>query len=178
MSTAAYQQYFTYLVSNPDFREMVAQEGIASLVPPGELEPLEEERLNQAARQPGMHAMRMLHKGFRLSKLLLSLPWSCKLLGDDKLARMLGEFWRARPSASFYYAEESIAFGRFLETQIRSGELRVPFLEQVLAEELSRLRRQAAPSPAPPAEALSPEPVEARLASEASPQLAGPLAAK
>jgi hypothetical protein len=107
----------------------------------GDLTTLERERLVAIASDRGLDATRTLYKGFRLSKLYATLPLTCTLLGDGRLAREIGLYWSACVSVSLYYFEEAFGFCDHLQARLRSG-LRVAYLDEVLAYERASLELQ------------------------------------
>lgn len=137
MSEAAFQSAFVRLVTDVGFREMVQAGGGAPAAADG-LTQTEARDLTELANSPGLDVMRKLHLGFRLNKLFSTLPLTCRLLGNQRLAVEAGRFWRARPSSSFYFIEEAEAFIDYLYSRLDEG-LRVAYLSDVLAYESSLL---------------------------------------
>jgi hypothetical protein len=137
MSEAVFQSAFVRLVADEEFLRQM--QGTAPAQPdlPG-LSESEASGLRTLARSPGLKVMRKLHLGFRLNKLLSMLPLTCKLLGRKKLAAEAGQFWRVRPSASFYFLDEAEAFAEYLDQRQDEG-LRVAYLGDVLAYETALL---------------------------------------
>jgi len=136
LSEAAFQAAFVRLVTDEAFLAWMRNAD-----PPPELNGLTEREaagLRDLAVSPGLSVMRKLHLGFRLNKLLSSLPLTCRLLGQRRLAAEAKAFWERRPSASFYFLEEANAFAEYLEGRMSEG-LRVPYLGDVLAYETALL---------------------------------------
>ncbi len=136
MSAIAFQNALARLIIDPDFRDQVRLKGRLALGP--DLAPKETQRLLRAAQDPGMDVTRMLHKGFRLNKLLGRLPMTCALLPKQTLAAELGLFWKQRPPTSFYYLEEAIAFAEHLLA--RGDAVGDPYLPDVAAFECAGMR--------------------------------------
>lgn len=136
MSEAAFQSAFVRLVTDAGFRGRF-QDGGAQEATAG-LTPAEVRDLAALAKSPGLDVMRKLHLGFRLNKLFSTLPLTCGLLGNRRLAREAGRFWQARPSSSFYFVEEAEAFIDYLYSRLDEG-LWVAYLSDVLAYESALL---------------------------------------
>ena len=100
----------------------------------------ERAHLAQLAAQPGIAAMRVVYRGFRLNKVLAMLPLTGRLLGDRALYDALEDYWRDTPSGSFYYFEEAGRFCDHLWGRIESGDLDVPLLRDVLLYEHASIR--------------------------------------
>ncbi len=137
MSEAAFQSAFVRLVTDVAFRDAFRQGSGASLAAEG-LTQTEIRDLAELARSPGLDVIRKLHLGFRLNKLFSTLPLTCRLLGNARLAEEARRFWQARPSSSFYFVEEAEAFIEHLFSRLDEG-MRVPYLSDVLAYESSLL---------------------------------------
>jgi len=137
VSEAAFQSAFVRLVTDVSFREAFREGAGAGLAAEG-LTEVEARDLTELARSPGLDVMRKLHLGFRLNKLFSTLPLTCRLLGNSRLAGEAGRFWQARPSSSFYFVEEAEAFVEYLFSRLDEG-MRVAYLSDVLAYETSLL---------------------------------------
>jgi hypothetical protein len=137
MSEAAFQSAFVRLITDAGFRDMFRAGGAAPLAMDG-LTQAEARDLTKLAISPGLDVMRKLHLGFRLNKLFSTLPLTCRLLGNRRLAGEAGRFWQARPSSSFYFVEEAEAFIDYLYSRLDEG-MRVAYLSDVLAYESSLL---------------------------------------
>ncbi|MEN3332783.1 MAG: hypothetical protein V7641_2148 [Blastocatellia bacterium] len=111
-------------------------QGIAAL--DSDLTLIERQRILAIAADKGLDATRTLHKSFRLTKIYTMLPLTRALLGPDRLAREISVFWKASPSVSHYFLEESIAFCDFLQARLGSG-LRIKYLAEVIAYERANL---------------------------------------
>jgi hypothetical protein len=141
MSQRAFQSVLSRIVLEPDFRDSVRSEGETVLG--GDLTLLERQRLTAVARDAGLDITRTLHKAFRLGKLLMTLPYTCALLGEDQLAQEVSNFWRERPPRSFYFLEEGLAFCEYLALRITHG-LQVEYLDEVVTYERAALELQRA----------------------------------
>jgi hypothetical protein len=141
VSLPVFQSSLARLVTDLDFRAAVRAGGCAAL--PSGLGEVERERLVAVARDPGLEATRTIYKGFRLSKLLITLPLTRVLLGGARLEREVSAFWVARPPVSFYYLDEALAFCEHLRARMRGG-LRVAYLDEVLAYETASVELERA----------------------------------
>lgn len=143
MSAAVFQSALARLVVDPDFRNGVRGSGAETL--PDGLSDLERERLLAVVIDPGLEITHMLHKGFRLAKLLAWIPLTCAVLGREVRTREVGEFWKRRLPLSFYYLEEAVAFCDYLLERVKEG-LAIPYLEEIAAYERASLElRRARP---------------------------------
>lgn len=146
MTQRRFQAALARLVADPRFRDAMRR---GRSVGTSGLSDRELRRLRAVADDPGLDVTRTLHKGFRLGKLLAFLPLSCQLLGDRRLAREVGAYWRTHPPRSFYFLEEALSFADHLLARTRRG-LRVPYLADVLAYERTVLWLQRPWPPTPP----------------------------
>ena len=136
VSQATFQSALARLVTDLDFRAAVREQGRAAL--PGGLTAVERERLLAVGVDRGLDATRTVYKGFRLSKLLITLPLTNVLLGPSRMTEEVSAFWAKRPPVSFYYIEESLAFIDHLLERADEG-LRVPYLREVASYERASL---------------------------------------
>ena len=108
MSIRTFQSMLARMVADPEFRDRVRNREDGAL--DADLTPLETERLRSVAASRGLDAHRTLHKSFRLGKLYTLLPFTCVLLGDDRLAAEVGLYWASHIPTSFYFLGEAIEF--------------------------------------------------------------------
>ncbi len=141
MSLTAFQSSLARLVTDLDFRAAVSAGGAEAL--PSGLSEVERERLVAVAQDPGLEATRTIYKGFRLSKLLITMPLTRALLGGERLGREVSAFWVAHPPVSFYYLDEALAFSEHLRARMHEG-LRVKYLDEVLAYETASVELERA----------------------------------
>jgi hypothetical protein len=143
VSLGRFQSELMRLIVDPTFRED-AVASISTFASDPQLTPREQRRLAAVARSDGLGITVLLHRGWRLGKLLSLMPATCALLGPDRLAAELGTFWRDRLPDSLYFHEEALAFADHLA---REKELfnQIPTLEGVLAHERGRLETRRAP---------------------------------
>ncbi|HEX8502975.1 MAG TPA: hypothetical protein VF659_20495 [Pyrinomonadaceae bacterium] len=136
VTQVAFQSALARLVTDLDFRADVRGRGRAAL--PEGVSEVESERLLAAAGDRGLDAARTIYKGFRLSKLLLTLPLTNTLLGPERMTAEVSAFWEGRPPVSFYYVEEALAFCEHLLGRAGAGP-RVPYLREVVCYERASL---------------------------------------
>jgi len=86
----------------------------------------------------GFEATKTIYKGFRLSKLLITLPLTYTLLDHEHMSRDVSAFWSKRPPVGFYYIEEALAFCDHLLHRSRE-RLRVPYLGEVMIYERTKM---------------------------------------
>lgn len=144
MSQTTFQAELARLLIDSDFRTDVRSHGEASL--DADLTDRERRRLVAVASDPGLDITRTLHDGWRLSKVLLMLPLTSALLGGERLAEELRNFWPTRVPRSLYFREEAIAFCEWL----LEGDASTPYLEEVVAFERATLELRAPWAPDPP----------------------------
>ena len=142
MSSAAFQAAFVRLVTDQPFRDAVR----SGLVPETLEDPAERTHLSALAAQPGLAAMRVVYRSFRLNKILALLPLTGRVLGEQRLSDELERYWRDTPSASFYYFEEAGRFCDYLWDRMTSGGLDVALLRDVLLYEQACIRLRHAAS--------------------------------
>lgn len=102
---------------------------------PYELTPRERRRLEAVAAQPGMEVNCTLYRSNRLTPIVMSLPYTCFILGD-RLRWIAGRFWDSHPT-DLQFRTEVERFAAFLRELVRSAELDEPLLMDVLAFELA-----------------------------------------
>jgi hypothetical protein len=147
VTQTAFQAALARLLVDADFRDEVRERGERAL--DGDLTELERRRVVAVASDAGLEITRTLHDGWRLSKALLMLPLTCALLGHERLAQELRDFWHTRTPRSLYFREEAIAFCDHLRARARST-LRLVYLEEVVGFERAALELRAPWAPDPP----------------------------
>ena len=143
MSLAHFQDAMVRLITDPDFRDHIAAGHAAT---DATLSERETTRLQRIARDPGLGINRTLHKGFRLGKLRGLLPFTCRLLGTQRLCDELARFWRDHPPASFYFLPEAVDFCDWLARR----RLRLRYLDDIVAYERATLELERARTGPPP----------------------------
>lgn len=147
MSLDRFQNAMVRLIIDPDFRDRVADardtadDGLHD-----GLTPRETMRLRRIAADPGLGINRTLHKGFRLGKVRGLLPYTCRLLGTQRLCDELARFWHDHPPASFYFLPEAVDFCDHL----RARRLRLRYLDDIVAYERATLELERARTGPPP----------------------------
>lgn len=144
MSLHTFQTCLARLIVDPDYRDRVRALGAPALE--ASVTERESARLCNIAADPGVDINRTLHKGFRLGKLRAMLPLTCQLLGTKRLAREVAAFWKQHPPSSFYFLPEALEFCGFLERR----QLRVKYLDEVMAYERATLEIEKARHGPPP----------------------------
>jgi hypothetical protein len=117
-----------------------------------DLSTLEAQRLVAIAQAPGLRIGRAIHRSFRLSMLVSSMPHTFTLLRSQGLNEILHAYWRTQPLSTLYSEQEASQFGTYLLTQLKCRAIKNEFLEEIVHFELNilSLARSAqiqAPSP-------------------------------
>jgi len=111
----------------------VRREGTAALSD-YELTPLEQERLVDVARQPGMDLNCTLARGNRFAPIVEMFPLTCELL-KPWLRELLDELWNCHRPDNYQLSGEEDAFAGLLEGKIERCELAHPYAEEVFRYE-------------------------------------------
>jgi hypothetical protein len=141
------------MVVDEEFRRRVHERGECALE--GELTAIERERLVALARDRGLDATRFVHKDFRLSKLYVMLPLTRFMLGRELMLREVGLFWSENFPVTHYFLPEALDFCKHLQARLLRGQLRVKYLEEIVAYERAELELKRA-CPQGDADALPP----------------------
>lgn len=99
-----------------------------------ELTALEEQRLVDVARQPGMDLNCSLARGNRFVPIVQMFPLTCELL-KPWLRELLDELWSRHRPDNYQLAGEEDAFASFIEGKIGRGELAYAYAEEVFRYE-------------------------------------------
>lgn len=99
-----------------------------------QLTSLEQRRLADVARQPGMELNCALARGNRLAPIVEMFPLTCELL-KSSLRELMDEFWQDRRPDNYQLVGEDEAFADFVSRKIERGELAQPYAEEVLRYE-------------------------------------------
>jgi hypothetical protein len=99
-----------------------------------ELTALEQERLLDVARQPGMDLNCTLARGNRLTAIVGMFPLTCELL-KPWLRELLDELWSCHRPDNYQLAGEEDAFASFMDGKIGRGELAHPYAEEIFRYE-------------------------------------------
>jgi hypothetical protein len=138
MSLLGFQQALSELVMSPEFCSKVKTDPERSLSA-FDLTPLEHQRLAILATQPGLGIGTTIHRSFRLSMLVSTLPKTCTLLEFHGIKEIMHAYWRTQLPRNFYYEQEATRFGEFIFAQLKLGSLQSEFLEEILRFELAVL---------------------------------------
>lgn len=104
-----------------------------------DLSALERRRLLAIAQDPNLGVARRIHRFFRINALLQSLPLTIRLLGDRRLRSLAEGFWRLGAPRNYYRQREAARFGEFLNDLVERGELRDPYVLDIVRFELAAL---------------------------------------
>ena len=137
MTLLGFQQALSELVLSPDLRSQVADQGPEALAA-FDLDPREKRRLSAIARQSGLDAGILIHRSFRLSMVVRSLPRTCRLLGA-RLSDLVHEYWREHLPLHYNFVWESCRFARYLRGLQQTGDLAEPRLPDVLRIDLASM---------------------------------------
>jgi hypothetical protein len=138
MSLVAFQQALSELVMSPEFCTAVRtdpQQALSAF----DLTPLEHQRLISVATQPGLEIGTAIHRSFRMSMLVNTLPKTCMVLKLQNLTGIIHEYWRSQLPRNLYYVQEAVRFGEYMLARLELGKLQDEFLEEVLRFELAVL---------------------------------------
>lgn len=130
----------------------VRREGAAALSG-YDLTPLEQERLVDVARQPGMDLNCTLARGNRFAPIVEMFPLTCELL-KPCLRELLDELWNCHRPDNYQLSGEEDAFASLIEGKIERCELAHPYAEEVFRYEsacldLARSLRYISPEDLP-----------------------------
>jgi hypothetical protein len=155
VTQAALQSTLARLVTDRAFRDRV-KAGDARVLAGLDLSGTERTQIGAVAGERGMEVTATLVMSFRLGKIILLLPFTRRVLGEERLAREMRAFWSTHPPVSFYQLEEAIAFCDHLLRRLRSG-WRVRYLREVVAYERARLEliRVRPPGEGPPPQTVA-----------------------
>jgi hypothetical protein len=134
VSVRGFQRALCDLIASPELcvRLRAAADGTLDGY---ELTGLERRRLEAVVRQPGMSVNCTLYRSNRVTPLYSMLPRSCALLGES-LSDEVSAYWAAEPT-DMQFGPEVEGFAEFLRARVGSGELRSPYLLEMLDFELA-----------------------------------------
>jgi len=95
---------------------------------------LEQRRLAEVARQPGMDLNCSLARGNRLAPIVQMFPLTCELL-KPMLRELMDEFWQGRRPDNYQLVGEDEAFADFVSRKMERGELAELYVAEVLRYE-------------------------------------------
>jgi len=142
MSAHVFQAAMVRLVTDRRFRERVVKTGERAL--PASLSRREQWRLLSVAAHRGLDITRMMYVSFRLSRFHAGTPYTFRMLGKRRLDTEISLYLERRPPTSFYFIDEGAALLAHLRARMRSGDLAVPYLADVIAYETGLLAMQEA----------------------------------
>jgi hypothetical protein len=135
MSLIAFQLALADLATSPDLCARVARDPEEALAG-RDLTPLERRRIASAAGQPGVAVNRALYRYNRTIPLTGVLRGTCFLLGPE-LSALSDEFW-AEGGLDRNQRREAERFVGFLRRAMARGQVRSPYLAEVMEFELAR----------------------------------------
>jgi hypothetical protein len=133
MSLTDFQRALSDMTLDIRITAAVRREGTSALSD-YELTSLEQERLVDVARQPGMDLNCTLARGNRFAPIVEMFPLTCELL-RPWLRELLDELWNRHHPENYQLSGEEDAFAGHLEGKIIRGELANPYAEEVLRYE-------------------------------------------
>ncbi len=153
MSLLGFQQALAELVMTPALRRRLAEGGadVDAALAAYELSARERRRLAAIARDPGVKTGTTIHRSFRLSMLLNTLPRTCKVLPPEALRELVHAYWKGTVPRSIQYVPEARRFAEFALARSRAGAIADnPYLDEVLETELAILSLAELEAWAPP----------------------------
>lgn len=133
MSLRDFQRALSDMTLDARMTAAVRKSGRAALTD-YELTALEEQRLVDVARQPGMDLNCSLSRANRFTPIAGMFPLTCELL-EPWLRELLDELWSCHCPDNYQLAGEEDAFAGFMEGKIGRGELAHPYVEEVFRYE-------------------------------------------
>ncbi|MEM8934177.1 MAG: hypothetical protein AAGE94_23490 [Acidobacteriota bacterium] len=145
MTLHAFQQALSELVLSPDLRAEVVDRGTDALAA-FDLDPREQRRVLSIAKQSGLGAGVLIHRSFRLSMIVRSLPGTCRLLGP-RLSDLVHDYWREHLPLHYHFVWESCRFAGYLRGLVESETLAEPWLLDMLRIDLACMALQRGLNP-------------------------------
>jgi hypothetical protein len=133
MSVVEFQRALCDATLNPVFAASVLRSGITALTG-YELSGIEQERLVDVVRQPGMSVNCTLARANRFAPIADAFPLTCSLL-KPMLRPVLDELWSTHCPGNYQLAGEADAFAHFLERKLARHELDHPYVDEVFRYE-------------------------------------------
>jgi hypothetical protein len=138
VSLTGFQSALAQLIIDAEFSHC-AKADIQDALGRYNLTALERRRLVAIAHDPHLGIARRIHRFFRINALLQSLPLTIRLLGHRRLGSLTESFWQLGAPRNYYYQREAARFGEFLTHLIECGELKDPYLLDIVRFELAAL---------------------------------------
>lgn len=133
------------MVSSAVFREEIVSDPANALYG-FDLSGLEYLRLVTIAAQRGMRVNTAIHRANRLTPLDQTMPFSCLIL-SDQLHEIVDRYWEENPTKNLQLPAECERFAEFLERLIGNGEIRDPYLADVITFERTCTKLRFFPEP-------------------------------
>lgn len=96
----------------------------------------EKKRLREVVWQKGMSVSCSIYRSNRITPLYTMLHFSCLLLAD-RLKTEVDQYWASSDAPDLQFKPEIERFGRFLKSQIVTGVITNPYLDEILDFELA-----------------------------------------
>jgi hypothetical protein len=128
-----FQRALSDMTLDPRIAAAVRKDGAPTLSA-YDLTSLEQQRLVDVARQPGMDLNCTLARGNRFAPIVELFPLTCELL-KPWLRELLDELWSCRRPDNYQLSGEEDAFAGFLNGKIERRELTYPYVEEVFLYE-------------------------------------------
>ncbi|HEX2187833.1 MAG TPA: hypothetical protein VHG51_02990 [Longimicrobiaceae bacterium] len=135
MSLVSFQRAMADLVASPELCRELRRDP-APVLDRYDLTEVERRRLAQAAAHRGMAVNCTLYRANRIGVVYTVLGCACFVLGD-RLRDEVDRFWAEWGKPDFQAQRELHRFADFLRRRMAAGELRSPYLEEVLEWELA-----------------------------------------
>ena len=133
MALRDFQQVLSGMTLDVRFASAVRKDGALALTG-YDLTSLEQERLVDVARQPGMDLNCALSRGNRFAPIIEMFPLTCELLKPD-LRELLDELWNCHRPDNYQLQGEEDAFAGLLAEKIARGEMQNPYAGEVFQYE-------------------------------------------
>ena len=143
MSLLMFQRALVELTLTPQ-KARALRLGDENILAGFELTGLERDRLEAVVHQRGMSVSCSLSRGNRLEMIFQSFPMTCVLL-KPILRELVDELWIDIQPTNYQLAGEDAIFAALLTRKLATGNLSIPYLEEIFAYELAcmELTRQA-----------------------------------
>lgn len=133
MSLQAFQQALVDLTLSPNQTRQLIR-GDLTILDPYDLDEREMRRLLDVVQQPGMSLNCTIARGNRFDAIGEIFPMTCVLL-EPVLRDLLDELWEHHRPTNYQFTGEEEAFAGIVRRKIESGEISIPYLEEIFAYE-------------------------------------------
>ncbi|MCU1266389.1 MAG: hypothetical protein JWM21_2707 [Acidobacteria bacterium] len=133
MSLQAFQRALVDLTLAPrQTRRLIC--GDLTILEPYDLDERELRRLLDVVQQPGMSLNCTIARGNRFDAIGEIFPMTCVLL-EPVLRDLLDELWESHRPTNYQFAGEEEAFAGIVRRKLESGEVSIPYLDEIFAYE-------------------------------------------